>query len=199
MLCRHSRPLQTDWFYVHKCSVLCAVQSGELCAGCRVDRAVVAGARCRLGVCLPSHLCPAPAAQLSDCRLAGGRRGRCCADSALPHHLPARHHRGRGGLTCPSDQPRTVDGSCNNLETPDQVAAALPRPARHLSQGAAGTPFLRLLDAEYSSPDRQFRLGVGGTALPPAREVSRLLARDRATHPTTGQFSAHLVQVNFYL
>ena len=60
-----------------------------------------------------------------------------------------------------TEQYRSFDGSCNNLNQP--------------MQGSSHSPYLRLLSPVYSDDDMSFRLSVDGFPLPSARLVSEKL------------------------
>ncbi|XP_022166792.1 peroxidase-like isoform X2 [Myzus persicae] len=61
----------------------------------------------------------------------------------------------------PNSKYRTFNGSCNNLRVP--------------TWGASNTPFLRLLNAEYSDGIYKFRQQSNGSQLPGAREINTQL------------------------
>ncbi|XP_025409881.1 chorion peroxidase-like, partial [Sipha flava] len=58
----------------------------------------------------------------------------------------------------PNAKYRTINGSCNNLLSP--------------TMGAAETPFLRLLDAEFGDGYYELRKQINGSALPSARLIN---------------------------
>ncbi|XP_025201922.1 peroxidase-like [Melanaphis sacchari] len=61
----------------------------------------------------------------------------------------------------PNSKYRTFNGSCNNLRVP--------------TWGASNTPFLRILNAEYSDGIYKFRQQSNGSQLPGAREINTKL------------------------
>ena len=96
-------------------------------------------------------------------------------------------------VSCPRPPPppcsstwRSLDGPCNNLETP--------------SQGSSGEPYLRLLPAQYG-PEGEPRNGSAGrgSSLPSARAVAAaLLAGELAGERQEG-LSVHAMQWGQFL
>lgn len=87
---------------------------------------------------------------------------------------------------CVTSKYRTIDGTCNNLQYP-------------LSWGVSKTPFRRVLAADYGDGISSPRVGVNGSELPSARDVSVTVHRPSYAHDSTftvmlavwGQFLDH--------
>ena len=80
---------------------------------------------------------------------------------------------------------RSLDGACNNLETP--------------SQGSSGEPYLRLLPAQYG-PEGEPRAGsAGGGSLPSARAVAAALLAGELGGERQQGLSVHAMQWGQFL